>query len=188
MLARAYLSRVAEAPAPALTRLVDALGPVEAAERVRSGRVPEPVAAETSTRRAVDRAQADLDAAAALRGVAAHPGASGLAELAVRGLLGARGRGAHRAAGALGARPGPARRAVRAGGRGGRGPGGHQLRAAHGRGAGGRARRSGGHRGVRRGDRHRRGGAPRRAGRRRAHRRRARLRRSTGPTPRCTSD
>ena len=66
MTARAYLSRVAEAPAPALARLVAELGPVEAAERVRAGRVPEPVAAETSARRTVDRAAADLEAAAAV--------------------------------------------------------------------------------------------------------------------------
>jgi DNA processing protein len=68
VLARAYLSRVAEAPAPALSRLVAEIGPVEAAERVRNGRVPAPVAAETSTRRPVDRARADLDAAAAVGG------------------------------------------------------------------------------------------------------------------------
>jgi DNA processing protein len=66
LLARAYLSRVAEAPAPALARLVSELGPVAAAERVRGGRVPEAVAAETSTRRTVERAQADLEAAASV--------------------------------------------------------------------------------------------------------------------------
>jgi len=63
--ARAYLSRVAEAPAPALLRLVAEVGPEEAAQRVRAGRVPEQVAAETGTRRMVDRAEADLEAAAA---------------------------------------------------------------------------------------------------------------------------
>jgi DNA processing protein len=63
LLARAYLSRVAEAPAPALVRLIDEVGPVAAAERVRSGRVGERVAAETSARRAVRRAEADLEAA-----------------------------------------------------------------------------------------------------------------------------
>ena len=42
------------------------LGPVEAAERVRAGRVSEPVAAETSARRTVDRAATDLEAAAAV--------------------------------------------------------------------------------------------------------------------------
>jgi len=66
LLARAYLSRVAEAPASALSRFVDDLGPVEAAARVRSGRVPESVAAEASARRAVDRAEADLEAASAV--------------------------------------------------------------------------------------------------------------------------
>ncbi len=63
LLARAYLSRVAEAPAPALVRLIDTVGPVAAAERVRGGRVDERVAAETATRRAVQRAEADLEAA-----------------------------------------------------------------------------------------------------------------------------
>lgn len=62
--ARAYLSRVAEAPAPALGRLVAGSGPVEAAERVRRGQVPDEVARETGTRCTVDRAAADLEAAA----------------------------------------------------------------------------------------------------------------------------
>ncbi len=61
--ARAYLSRVAEPPAPALARLVAESGPVDAAARVWRGAVPEPVARETSARRTVDRATADLEAA-----------------------------------------------------------------------------------------------------------------------------
>lgn len=65
LLARAYLSRVAEPPAPALAGLVAQLGPVEAAARVAEGRVDEPVARETSVRREVHRPAADLDAAAA---------------------------------------------------------------------------------------------------------------------------
>lgn len=65
LLARAYLSRVAEPPAPALAGLVAAVGPVEAAARVRSGAVDEAVAQETRARRAVDRAAADLSAARA---------------------------------------------------------------------------------------------------------------------------
>jgi DNA processing protein len=65
LLARAYLSRVAEPPAPALARMVAEIGPVEAAQRVHEGRVSEPVAGETSARRAVQRAEADLAAAAA---------------------------------------------------------------------------------------------------------------------------
>jgi DNA processing protein len=64
--ARAYLSRVAEPPAAALVRLVDAVGPVAAAARVRAGDVPDAVAAETAARRAVDRAEADLAAAGAV--------------------------------------------------------------------------------------------------------------------------
>jgi DNA processing protein len=61
----AYLSRVAEPPAPGVVALVARLGPVEAAERIRSGRVDERVAAETSARCEVWRAEADLAAAAA---------------------------------------------------------------------------------------------------------------------------
>lgn len=62
--ARAYLSRVAEPPAAALAVFVDQLGPVEAAARIRRGAVPDSVAALTGARRTVDRALADLDAAA----------------------------------------------------------------------------------------------------------------------------
>jgi len=58
--ARAYLSRVAEPPAPALAWLVAAVGPVEAAARVRAGAVSEGVARETAARRAVDRIDEDL--------------------------------------------------------------------------------------------------------------------------------
>jgi DNA processing protein len=65
LLARAYLSRVAEPPAPALAELVAQVGPVEAAARVFDGRVEEPVARETGVRRTVHRPGADLDAAAA---------------------------------------------------------------------------------------------------------------------------
>nr|WP_133851338.1 DNA-processing protein DprA [Labedaea rhizosphaerae] len=46
--------RVVEPPAPALAALVDKLGPVEAADRVRSGHVPDCVDAETSARREQD--------------------------------------------------------------------------------------------------------------------------------------
>ncbi|WP_308283140.1 DNA-processing protein DprA [Pseudonocardia nigra] len=63
LLARAYLSRVVEPPAPGLAQLVAAVGPVEAAQRVRAGRVDEQVAGETGARRTVDRAAADLAAA-----------------------------------------------------------------------------------------------------------------------------
>jgi DNA processing protein len=60
LLARAYLLRVAEPPAPALRRLAELLGPVEAARRVRSGEVPDAVAAETAARRELDLAEQDL--------------------------------------------------------------------------------------------------------------------------------
>lgn len=64
--ARAYLSRVAEPPAAALAAYVDHVGPVEAAERIRRGAVPDVVRSATSARRTVDRVDADLDAAAAV--------------------------------------------------------------------------------------------------------------------------
>lgn len=63
LLARAYLSRVAEPPAPGLARLVAEFGPLEAAARVRAGRVSDAVVGETGARRGVTRAAADLAAA-----------------------------------------------------------------------------------------------------------------------------
>lgn len=66
--ARAYLNRVAEPPAPALSELVNEVGPVRAARLVAGGPLPARVAAETSARRAEDRAEADLSAIAALGG------------------------------------------------------------------------------------------------------------------------
>ncbi|HWE87828.1 MAG TPA: DNA-processing protein DprA [Pseudonocardiaceae bacterium] len=59
-LARAYLLRVAEPPAPALVRFVARHGPVVAAEQVRSGDVPDAVRAETEARRHLDQAEQDL--------------------------------------------------------------------------------------------------------------------------------
>ena len=67
-LARAYLNRVAEPPATALSELITEVGPVQAARLVVGRKVPDRVAAETSARRADDRAQADLSAIAALGG------------------------------------------------------------------------------------------------------------------------
>lgn len=66
--ARAYLSRVAEPPAPALSELISDAGPVRAARLVAAGQVPHRVDAETAARRADDRAEADLSAVAALGG------------------------------------------------------------------------------------------------------------------------
>ncbi|MGH3832570.1 MAG: DNA-processing protein DprA [Pseudonocardiaceae bacterium] len=66
--ARAYLNRVAEPPAPALSELVNEVGPVRAARLVAEGQVPHRAAAETSARRAENRAEADLCAIAALGG------------------------------------------------------------------------------------------------------------------------
>ena len=59
-LARAYLSCVAEPPAPALAAFVAEVGPVKAAELVRAGRVPPAVEGQTSARRTEDRAEDDL--------------------------------------------------------------------------------------------------------------------------------
>lgn len=66
LLATAYLLRVAEPPAAALRAFVAECGAVAAAERVRAGEVPVPIAEETSARRHVDLAGADLDEAAAV--------------------------------------------------------------------------------------------------------------------------
>ncbi|MCP2254396.1 DNA processing protein [Prauserella aidingensis] len=58
--ARAYLLGAAEPPAPALVAFVARYGPVEAAERVRRGAVPDPVAQETEARRGTDRSERDF--------------------------------------------------------------------------------------------------------------------------------
>ncbi|PXY26159.1 DNA protecting protein DprA [Prauserella coralliicola] len=63
-LARAYLLRVAEPPAPALVAFVAEHGPVEAAALVRRGHAPDAVVQETSARRELDLARRDLDEAA----------------------------------------------------------------------------------------------------------------------------
>ncbi|OZM74131.1 DNA-protecting protein DprA [Amycolatopsis antarctica] len=59
-LARAYLLRVAEPPAPRLAALVSTHGAVEAAERVRRGEVPAAVAGETAARRETCVPERDL--------------------------------------------------------------------------------------------------------------------------------
>jgi DNA processing protein len=61
-LARAYLLRVAEPPAPALVAFVAEVGPKAAAEAVRIGRCPKRVAAETEARRQLGLAKEDLAA------------------------------------------------------------------------------------------------------------------------------
>jgi DNA processing protein len=66
--ARAYLNRVAEPPAAALSEFITEVGPVRAARLVAARKVPDRVAAETSARRDDDRAHADLSAIAALGG------------------------------------------------------------------------------------------------------------------------
>jgi DNA processing protein len=59
-LARAYLVRVAEPPAPALVSFVGEHGPVLAAQRVRAGDCPARVREETRTRHEVEQAERDL--------------------------------------------------------------------------------------------------------------------------------
>jgi DNA processing protein len=66
LLARAYLLRVAEPPAPALATLAARIGAVRAAALVRAGDVPTAVAEETRARRDVDHAEQDLAEAAAI--------------------------------------------------------------------------------------------------------------------------
>jgi DNA processing protein len=62
-LARAYLLRVAEPPAPRLARFVATCGPVAAAEHVMAGTAPSDVLDETSARRDLRLAERDLAAA-----------------------------------------------------------------------------------------------------------------------------
>lgn len=57
----AYLSRVAEPPRPELAALVERAGPVEAAERIRSGAVEPELAKHTEARREIDSAAQDLE-------------------------------------------------------------------------------------------------------------------------------
>ncbi|RSN60530.1 DNA-protecting protein DprA [Amycolatopsis sp. WAC 04182] len=62
-IARAYLLRVAEPPAPALVRFVSEYGAIEAAERVKRAACPPAVLEETDGRRGNDHAERDLDQA-----------------------------------------------------------------------------------------------------------------------------
>ncbi|OXM47496.1 DNA-processing protein DprA [Amycolatopsis alba] len=64
-IARAYLIRAAEPPAPALLAFVNEHGPVEAADRVKRAECPRAVREETTGRRDHDRAGRDLERAAA---------------------------------------------------------------------------------------------------------------------------
>ena len=57
----AYLSRVAEPPCPHVMALVEAAGPVEAAERIRRGAVSPELARLTEARRELDCAAEDLE-------------------------------------------------------------------------------------------------------------------------------
>ena len=57
----AYLSRAVEPPCAELAALVHRVGPIEAAERVRRGKVDDVLARHTEARREIDRATEDLD-------------------------------------------------------------------------------------------------------------------------------
>ncbi len=57
----AYLSRVAEPPCPELRALARRVGPVEAAERVRSGAADGTVGRVVEARRQIDCAAKDLE-------------------------------------------------------------------------------------------------------------------------------
>lgn len=57
----AYLSWVAEPPCPDLAALVKRVGPEEAADRIRGGRVDDRLAGHTQARRDIDRSAEDLE-------------------------------------------------------------------------------------------------------------------------------
>jgi len=61
MMAWAYLSRVAEAPCAEMVRLVEGVGPVEAAERIRRADVDDALVNSTDARRDIDCAAEDLE-------------------------------------------------------------------------------------------------------------------------------
>ncbi|HVV23436.1 MAG TPA: DNA-processing protein DprA [Pseudonocardiaceae bacterium] len=65
LLARAYLLRVAEPPAPNLSRFVTEHGAVQAADLIRSGAAPPRILEETAARRATWRPEQDLERATA---------------------------------------------------------------------------------------------------------------------------
>lgn len=62
--ARAYLMRCVEPPNRHLVALVDRYGPVEAADRLRRGAVPDELLRAAAARRGTDRSEADLEEAA----------------------------------------------------------------------------------------------------------------------------
>jgi DNA processing protein len=64
----AYLSRVAEPPCPELSAVVAQVGPMEAAQRIRSGMVDERLVRHTDARCHLDCAAADLALLAGMGG------------------------------------------------------------------------------------------------------------------------
>jgi DNA processing protein len=85
----AYLSRVAEPPCPEVAVLVERVGPVEAADRVRRGLVDDEVARNTDARREIDRAAEDLELLARRGGRLIVPGDDEWPVLAFRAFQGA---------------------------------------------------------------------------------------------------
>jgi DNA processing protein len=84
----AYLSRVAEPPCPELKALVSAVGPVEAASRVREGKVEGPLSQRVEARRRIDCAAEDLEVLDRLGGRLVTPEDDEWPLLAFRGFLG----------------------------------------------------------------------------------------------------
>jgi DNA processing protein len=89
----AYLSRVVEPPCAELAALVARVGPDEAAERVRQGRVDDALARRTQARREIDRAVEDLELLARRGGRLIAPDDDEWPVLALAAFGGHRGRG-----------------------------------------------------------------------------------------------
>jgi DNA processing protein len=89
MRAWAYLSRVVEPPCAELAVLVDRVGPVEAAERIRRGQVNSDLARHTEARRGIDRSAADLELLARRDGRLITPDEEEWPLLALAGFSGA---------------------------------------------------------------------------------------------------
>ncbi len=90
----AYLSRVAEPPCAELAALVQAVGPVEAADRVRRGLVDDDLARHTESRRGIDCAADDLELLARRGGRLITPDCDEWPVLAFAAFAGASGFGA----------------------------------------------------------------------------------------------
>lgn len=90
--AYAYLGAVTERPTAEVWDLVDSVGPVEASERIRSGRVSDALAGQSESRRTVVEADRLLDSAAEVGARLVVPGDPGWPESALAPLDRPRGR------------------------------------------------------------------------------------------------